>query len=413
MRIIYHHRTQLADAQGVHVRSIVDALRELGHEVEVISLAGSSFGPAPPDSAALRIDTARLPRAVYEALSLGYNVYGYRQLARAIRRHRPDLIYERYAPNTCCGVLAGRRFGVPLLLEINAPWHDHLPSGKAPRFQRLARRLERWVCSNSTRTIAVSASLKRHLVESGVPERQVTVMHNAVDPARFHPAVSGADVRRRYQLAGEVVAGFVGWLRDWHGLEGVIDVVHGSGLLERGLRLLIVGAGPTFARVQTRVRSLGLGDRVIMTGPVAHEAVPAHIAALDIALQPRATTHACPMKLIEYMAMGCCIVAPDQPNVRELLSDSVSARLFPPGDYRSMVSLVAALMDSRDERAALGRHARRTVVERDLSWRANATRALGVLRGEQHNGEASIPAVAHRPDGPAHQASRSELLGQR
>ena len=39
------------------------------------------------------------------------------------------------------------------------------------------------------------------------------------------------------------------------------------------------------------------------------------------------------MKLIEYMAMGRCIVAPDQPNIRELLSDGISARLFPPGDY--------------------------------------------------------------------------------
>ena len=383
MRIIYHHRTQLEDAQGIHVRAIVDALRELGHEVEVISLVGSSFGPAPPDSTALRIDTARLPRAVYEALSLGYNIYGYRQLARAIRRHRPDLIYERYAPNTCCGVLAGRRFGVPLLLEINAPWHDHLPSGEAPRFRRLARRLERWVCSNSTRTIAVSAALKRHLVESGVPDQQVTVMHKAVDPARFHPAVSGAEVRLRYRLDGEVVAGFVGWLRDWHGLEGVIDVVHGSGLLKRGLRLLIVGAGPSFARLQAQVRSLSLGDRVMMTGPVAHEEVPAHIAALDIALQPRATAHACPMKLIEYMAMARCIVAPDQPNIRELLSDRVTARLFPPGDYGSLIPVLSELMSSPLQRATLGGNVWRNVVERNLIWPTNAARALALIRGEE------------------------------
>ena len=64
------------------------------------------------------------------------------------------------------------------------------------------------------------------------------------------------------------------------------------------------------------------------------------------------------MKLIEYMAMGRCIVAPDQPNVRELLSDGVSARLFPPGDYRSLVSLAGELMVSPAERTALGRHAR-------------------------------------------------------
>jgi glycosyltransferase involved in cell wall biosynthesis len=389
MRIIYHHRTQLDDAQGIHVRAIVDALRDLGHEVDVISLIDSSSGTA--RSPSFRIDTARLPRAVYEALGLVYNVYGYRRLARAVRARRADLIYERYAPNTVCGVLASRRFGIPLLLEINAPWHDHSPSGEAPRFGQLARRLERWVCSNSRQTIAVTTALKQRLVEDGVPERQLTVMHNAVDPVLFDRKVSGEEVRRRYRLNSHTVAGFVGWLRDWHGVEALIDAVHDSGLLERGLRLLIVGSGPSFPRVQARVHSLGLAEQVILTGPVAHEDVPAHIAALDIALQPRATAYACPMKLVEYMAMARCIVAPDQPNVRELLRDGVSARLLPPEDYGRLVDLIAELMRAPAVRATLGRNARQSTIDRDLTWRGNAARALALLGNEQHDPRPPLP----------------------
>jgi glycosyltransferase involved in cell wall biosynthesis len=180
-------------------------------------------------------------------------------------------------------------------------------------------------------------------------------------------------------LNDRLVAGFVGWLRHWHGLEDLIDAVHVSGLLERGLRLLIVGSGPSLSAVQERVESLGLEDQVILTGPVAHEDVPAHIAALDIALQPRATDYACPMKLVEYMAMGRCILAPNQPNIRELVSDGISARLFPAGNYRSLVDSLSELMESPAERALLGRNAQRTIIERNLTWRANATRAVGLL----------------------------------
>ena len=36
---------------------------------------------------------------------------------------RPDLIYERYALNTVCGILAGRRFGIPLVLEVHGVTH--------------------------------------------------------------------------------------------------------------------------------------------------------------------------------------------------------------------------------------------------------------------------------------------------
>ena len=398
MRIIYHHRTQLDDAQGIHVRAMVRAFRELGHDVDVVSWLGSSSNALPP-AKRWRVHTNRLPRAIYEGLTLLYNVFGYYRLARALRERRADLIYERYALNTFCGALASRRFGVPLLLEVNAPWPDQLPSLAPLRFRRLARRLERWVCSNSTRTIAVSQALRQLLIHEGAPEDRLTVMHNAVDPDVFNPAVSGQEVRRRYGLDDGLVAGFVGWLRPWHGLADLIEAIRSSELLAQGLRLLIVGVGPAFHQVERRVRELGLENKIILTGAVPHEDVPAHVAALDIALQPRATGYACPMKLIEYMAMGRCIVAPDQPNVRELLSDGISARLFPPGDYRSLVSLVSELMGAPAERSSLGRNARRTVVERDLTWRANAIRALDLLREE-------LP----RGDAPAH-ASGSTALG--
>ena len=103
MRIIYHHRTQ-----GVHVRSMVRAFQELGHDVDVVSWrCSSSNGLAP--AGRWRVPTNRLPPAVYEGLSLFYNVLGYYRVARALRRGTADLIYERYALNTFCGVLASRR----------------------------------------------------------------------------------------------------------------------------------------------------------------------------------------------------------------------------------------------------------------------------------------------------------------
>src|SRR5262245_46231060 len=139
MRIIYHHRTQLDDAQGIHVRAMVRAFQELWHEVDVVSGLGCSANGLAP-ARRWRIQTNRLPSTLYEGLSLLYNIRGYYRLGRALRERRAGLIYERYALNTFCGVLASRRFGVPLLLEVNAPWLDQLPSLAPLRFRRLARR---------------------------------------------------------------------------------------------------------------------------------------------------------------------------------------------------------------------------------------------------------------------------------
>jgi glycosyltransferase involved in cell wall biosynthesis len=54
------------------------------------------------------------------------------------------------------------------------------------------------------------------------------------------------------------------------------------------------------------------------------------IRRFDIALQPPAVAYASPLKIFECMACGLPIVAPDQPNIREILRDGESALLFDP-----------------------------------------------------------------------------------
>lgn len=62
-----------------------------------------------------------LPAAFYELLELGYALADYLHLAMAIRKHRPDCIYERYNLFLPTGVWARWCFQLPMLLEVNAP----------------------------------------------------------------------------------------------------------------------------------------------------------------------------------------------------------------------------------------------------------------------------------------------------
>lgn len=40
MRILYHHRTLADGAEGIRIREMVHAFRELGHETRVVALVG-------------------------------------------------------------------------------------------------------------------------------------------------------------------------------------------------------------------------------------------------------------------------------------------------------------------------------------------------------------------------------------
>ena len=177
-------------------------------------------------------------------MSLAYNVYGYLMLRRRAGTFRPDVLYERYSLNTFCGIWLARRTGVPMILEVNAPLAQEQEKLGKLAFRRLAKFSERWICTNSTRTIVVSGVLKELLVAQGVPRDRMVVVTNGVDPRRFRPDVSDRAIRDRHGLDGKLVIGFVGSFRKWHGLELLLEIFHGANLAERAVHLLLVGDGP-------------------------------------------------------------------------------------------------------------------------------------------------------------------------
>src|SRR5688572_18242056 len=190
MRILYHHRTMADGAEGIHIREMVLALRGLGHDVAGVALAGDPTEPNAANSSGVDRLRRLIPAFAYEVAELGYNVLGYRRIARAIRMFRPDVIYDRYNSYSTAAVRAARRTGLPLLLEVNAPVayersvYEHLEL----RLPRLARRYERKIFEGADRIFVVSTPLKRHLVETiGIEARKILVLPNGADPNVFIP----------------------------------------------------------------------------------------------------------------------------------------------------------------------------------------------------------------------------------
>jgi glycosyltransferase involved in cell wall biosynthesis len=98
------------------------------------------------------------------------------------------------------------------------------------------------------------------------------------------------------------------------------------------------------------------------------------VAGFDIVLQPRIAAHAMPQAILAYMAARRAIVAPDQPNIREILRDGDTALLFDPGRAGAMWAAVARLAANASLRARLGAAARSELGRRNYPWRGKAGR---------------------------------------
>ena len=316
---------------------------------------------------------------MYEGVELAYNAIGYQWLCRQISRWKADLLYERYTLFNFAGLAAARRAGVPFVLEVNAPLSYERATYEHLSLKRIGQWCERCVCTRADWVVAVSTPLREHLVQQGVDPNQVIVVPNGADPNVFRP---DEQARQRIRQAlginlDEMVIGFSGILRPWHGVELLLNAV--ARLAQGGLRprVLIVGDGPSRSDLQRVARENGL-EKAIFVGRVAHSRIPEYLAAFDVGVSPRATFYASPMKIPEYMAMEIAVVAPRMPNIQDLTADGIDSALFSPEDPESLASVLASLCTDSERRRRLARSARRSVLARQ-TWQHNAACILGLI----------------------------------
>lgn len=380
MKILYHHRTRAEDAQGVHIQEMVNAFRELGHEVEVAAIVSEGKGQAAKESESLISRfAARLPPVIYELLEILYNFYGFLFLTRKILKLRPHFIYERYALYNVAGILVSKLFRIPLILEVNAPLALEKKKYGNLAMPSLARLFEKWICSNSYKTIVVSTPLKKLLSNIGVPADHMVVIPNGINPRLFDLNISGDSIRKSLRLGGKIVLGFVGWFRKWHGLEELLNAYVKYEMKEKNIHLLLVGDGPAYKDLEAYARQNGiLGTGVTFTGPVPRDDIPGYIAAFDLALQPDVTDYASPIKMFEYMAMGRGVIAPDKDNIREIVKNGYNA-LFRAGDWNDMGTIILEYTQSKEKARELGEQAKNILYENQYLWLENAKRTLALL----------------------------------
>jgi len=392
---------------SVHVRELIEALRHAGHAIELVSPGTSpvpppehrfrpgdppvGWQPLPPEPShvelfgqleALDTQLGMQTRVRHELRNLLYNATLQQQGLERLRDAGVDCIYERYAFASFAGSRIAHELGVPHLLEVNAPLVDEQKRRAGVEMLELARGLEQQILCNADHVFAVSQAVGGFARELGVAPERVTILPNAVDPGRFAVEPDARDASRtRLGIAERCVIGFAGGLKPFHGTELLVEAFAALRPRETGLHLLIVGDGPEGERLKALAARLGVAGETTFTGRIPYSEMPAAVAAMDIAVAPgvRDDFYFSPLKLYEYMAAGCAVVAGGVGQPLELIDDGRNGRLFAAGDAAALRKVLEELVAEPETRKRLGKAARECI-ERDHTWERNAERVLAVAR---------------------------------
>ncbi|MBI3817891.1 MAG: glycosyltransferase [Planctomycetes bacterium] len=378
VNILYHHRTAADDGQAVHIRELQAAFARAGHALREVAIVKRSNTNDPHARSLLGRVADALPSFVREWMEHAYDIAGARALRAEIHKHRPDFIYERYALSTACGARVSAEFKIPFVLEVNSPLVDEVTRTRGLVFQEWARKKEDFILSSAALVAVVSGELAKFVKSRGVPDSRIVLTPNGVEWNRYINLTKRTDLLDRWNVRGKRIVGFTGFVRDWHRLDLAFEAMAMKNLHKKNAIIMIVGEGPAVPKLEQRARELGIEEFVRFCGKVPHAEIQGYVALFDVALVTAINPYASPLKLFEYLAAGVATLVVDQPNLREIVTES-SARFFPPNDVTALARALEELVTRPDVAAAIGAAGRALIRERDYTWDGNVRRIMAAL----------------------------------
>jgi glycosyltransferase involved in cell wall biosynthesis len=255
------------------------------------------------------------------------------RLARLVRSERYALIHTHSPRAALVGCIAARMARVPMVHHMHGQTSSEVDRLWLRRFSATVER----TTVRRAATIAVSASLYRHLRATGYGKQPVYLVPNGV-PLRgeLPPAASARDVW---------TIGTVAMFRPRKGIEVLLEAI--ADLRERGcpVRLRAVGGfeTPNYEREAKQFADrLGLDGSVEWTG--FRRDVNAELAAMDVFILPSLISEGMPLAILEAMAAGVPVIGTRVDGITDVVRDGIDGLLTAPGDRRDLASAIERII---------------------------------------------------------------------
>jgi glycosyltransferase involved in cell wall biosynthesis len=352
-------------ARGIQVVHAVSAIADLGIPIVLAHVPASGHDPF----AAYRVrkpgDVALLPLSYalpWPLARLHSNRVFHARMERAVDWREIGAVLTRHLKSACYAHAHRQR--VPMVYEA----HEVFADTAAPRRRSRVAALERAAVESATALVANSNATARRLAALYRVRAEIVVAPNGVDYPASIPEKEWTRSRERVIYSGS----FFGW-------KGVEDLVAAARSLPGFCIRLLGGDEAGVARL--RALSAPEGAQLDFAGRVPHAQVADELQRACIAVLPNRadpdSAFTSPIKLFEYMAAGCALVASDLPPIREILAED-EAMWVAPGDARAIAEAIRALADDPARARRMGERLREKA--KRYTWAARGERIARVLR---------------------------------
>jgi glycosyltransferase involved in cell wall biosynthesis len=297
-----------------------------------------------------RLDAARIPVTgiPVKGLASASAWQRAREIRELVRRENIDVVHAHDPYANFLAAPAVRLGGRSRVIASHRWWQNvHAP--RVRMANRLAYRFAHRVLANSR---AVGELV---VGEEGVPRSKLVVIPNFVDDGAFAPMSANrrAELRARVGLRDDAVA--IGIVANLYPVKDHATVIRALARLAPRwpeLRLVLVGEGDQRPVLEELARSLGVSERVLMPGRIAHE--PGFPSIFEIAALT-SKEEGFPNYVVEAMAAGLPVVATRVGGVPDAVLPGDTGYMADVGDDETLASSLDRLLGDRSLRERMGK----------------------------------------------------------
>lgn len=276
-----------------------------------------------------------------------------RALGRCLREREIDIVHVHGSQDSWLAGLANRWLGGRA--KIVKTKHSTLPVKN-----HLANRwLYKTLCAHCT---VVAGALRPQLLGL-VPEERVSVIHAPIADHFFQADAPPLDLRGELGLPPKTpLIGHVARLSNPKGQDVVIDAAPHILAAHPQAKILFIGTGEEYHRLQDRIAAAGLKDSVFLLG--FREDIISLLRNLDVVLLPSVSGEGSPVSLKEAMSQNVPVVATPLAGVPEIITTGENGILVEPNNPTALAEAVVDLLTDSEKAGRIAAVGKKIVQER-------------------------------------------------
>jgi glycosyltransferase involved in cell wall biosynthesis len=294
-------------------------------------------------------------------------------------RNRYDAVHAHEESVFWCRMLKPI-FRFRLIYDMHSSLPQQLSNfhfSKSRVLKAIFQALENTCLRNADAVVTICPDLKKYALSSGVPEGKHLLIENSIfeDVRLVHPVATDAGTLALPQGvdATRPIILYAGTFEHYQGIDILVRGFAQLHAVRPDVQLLLVGGtAQQVAGVQDNVRSLGVGDSVLVTGRVSKTTAMRYTAMASVLVSPRVQGTNTPLKIYEQLASGKPLVATRIWSHTQVLDDTVCFLVDPApesvaeGLLRAVTDTAAAQQLAANARALYRREYSRPVYEQKI-----------------------------------------------